>query len=87
MSISPDALLLCEIPMPVKMDLGLKDKGRKSLPLEPLLTIRDVADFCVVSKKTVRCWIKAGELPAIRLGRQWRIVPKDLARFIRDNRS
>ena len=87
MSISPDALLLCEIPMPVKMDLGLKDKGRKSLPLEPLLTIKDVADICVVHTKTVRLWIKAGELPAIRLGRQWRIARNDLEQFIRDNRS
>ncbi len=70
----------------MKMDLGLKDKGRKSPPLEPLLTIKDVAEVCVVSTKTVRRWIQSGELPAIRLGRQWRIVPKDLARFIRDNR-
>ena len=54
---------------------------------ERLFTIPDVADICVVSTKTVRCWIKAGELHAIRLGRQWRIARKDLERFIRDNRS
>ncbi len=87
MSILPDALLLCEIPMPVKMNPRRNDRERGLPPLEPLLTIKDVADICVVSTKTVRCWIKAGELPAIRLGRQWRIVPKDLARFISDNRS
>ena len=61
-----------------------KDEDRAEVRL---LTIPDVADICVVSTKTVRLWIKAGELPAIRLGRQWRIVPKDLARFISDNRS
>ncbi len=61
-----------------------KDEDRAKVRL---LTIPDVADICVVSTKTVRLWIKAGELPAIRLGRQWRIVPKDLARFISDNRS
>ena len=86
MSISPDALLLCEIPMPVKMNPRLNDKERGLPPLEPLLTIRDVADICDVSTKTVRRWIKAGELPAIRLGRQWRIVPRDFERFLNDNR-
>ena len=61
-----------------------KDEDRAEVRL---LTIPDVAEFCRVSERTVRRWIKARELPAIRLGRQWRIVPKDLARFIRDNRS
>ncbi len=71
----------------MKMDLGLKDKGRKSPPLEPLLNIKDVAEVCGVSTKTVRRWIQSGQLVAIRLGRQWRIARKDLERFISDNRS
>ena len=87
MSISPDALLLCEIPMPVKMNPRLNDKERGLPPLEPLLTIKDVAEVCVVNPKTVRRWIQSRQLVAIRLGRQWRIARKDLARFIRDNRS
>ena len=51
--------------------------------LTPLLTIPDVADYCRVSTKTVRRWITADDLVAIRLGNQWRITPEDLDRFIR----
>jgi excisionase family DNA binding protein len=51
---------------------------------EPMLTIEDVADFCQVSSKTVRRWINAGDLPAAKLGAQWRIRPRDLDLLIRD---
>lgn len=49
---------------------------------EPMLDISDVADVCRVSEKTVRRWIKAGDLPAARLGNQWRIFPRDLKAFV-----
>jgi excisionase family DNA binding protein len=49
---------------------------------EPMLDISDVADVCRVSEKTVRRWIKAGDLPAARLGNQWRIFPRDLKTFV-----
>jgi excisionase family DNA binding protein len=60
--------------------------GRLGKELTPLLTIPDVADICRVSTKTVRRWIKAGDLVAIRLGNQLRIAPEDLDRFIRLSR-
>jgi excisionase family DNA binding protein len=53
-------------------------------PIENLLTIKDVAAICGVSVKTVRRWIAASELPAARLGNQWRIRPKDLQHFIQE---
>lgn len=52
--------------------------------LSRLLDIPSVAEICVVSEKTVRRWIGAGELPAARLGNQWRIRPRDLEDFIRE---
>ena len=55
--------------------------------LAPLLTIPDVADYCRVSTKTVRRWITADDLVAIKLGNQWRITPEDLDRFIRLSRN
>jgi excisionase family DNA binding protein len=51
---------------------------------EPMLDIMDVAETCRVSEKTVRRWIKAGDLPAARLGNQWRIFPRDLKNFVLD---
>jgi excisionase family DNA binding protein len=49
-----------------------------------LLTIKDTAAICQVSEKTVRRWIDAKELPAAKLGAQWRIRPRDLDLFIRE---
>ena len=49
-------------------------------PLE-LLTIDDVAALFQVSPKTVRRWIQAGDLPAAKLGNQWRIDVLDAKRF------
>ena len=56
---------------------------RDRLP-EPLMDIPAVAALCGVSVKTARRWIQAGELPAAKLGNQWRIRPRDLDDFIRD---
>lgn len=53
-------------------------------PIEPLLTIPSVAEFCQVSEKTVRRWIEASELRAAKLGGQWRIRPIDLQDFVRE---
>ena len=53
----------------------------------PLLTISEVAEVCRVSTRTVRRWIKRGELAAHRLGRQLRISEKDLRAFLRERWS
>jgi excisionase family DNA binding protein len=50
---------------------------------EPLLTVDDVAARCQVSTRTVRRWIKSGELQAIRLGRQLRVRPVDFESFLK----
>ena len=58
--------------------------SRRPTSLDPLLDIPTVAAVCGVSEKTVRRWIQAGELPAAKLGNQWRIRPRDLDDFVRD---
>ncbi|MBT4933965.1 MAG: helix-turn-helix domain-containing protein [Rhodospirillaceae bacterium] len=52
---------------------------------EHLLTIKEVSAICQVSLKTIRRWIEARELPAAKLGNQWRIRPRDLDLFIREH--
>ena len=54
---------------------------------QPLLTIREAADLCSVSDKTIRRRINAQELRAIKLGGQWRIAPSDLDAFLRSRRT
>jgi excisionase family DNA binding protein len=52
-----------------------------------LLTLEEVAKVCrLKSTKTVRRWVAAGHLPAIQLGRFWRVHPEDLAKFLRHRR-
>jgi excisionase family DNA binding protein len=46
-----------------------------------LLTVREVAQRLKVNSQTVRRWIKAGLLPASRVGRrQWRVREEDVQR-------
>ena len=52
-----------------------------------LLTVKDVAEMCGVSLKTVRRWIASGELHVYRLGRQLRVSPADLATFLKLRRQ
>lgn len=48
----------------------------------PLLTVAEVADVLRVSNMTVYRLIKAGQLPAIRVGKNYRIREDDLNRFL-----
>lgn len=46
------------------------------------MTVREVADLAQVSEATVRHWIKDGDLRAIDVGREFRIIPRDLEVFL-----
>jgi excisionase family DNA binding protein len=46
------------------------------------MTVREVADLAQVSEATVRHWIKDGGLRAIDVGREFRIIPRDLEVFL-----
>ena len=43
-----------------------------------LLTLKEVAQFLSLSEKTVYRLVKAGTLPALKIGGQWRFEPKIL---------
>jgi excisionase family DNA binding protein len=46
------------------------------------LTVKEVADLVQVSEASVRHWIKMQQLRAIDLGREWRVIPRDLEAFL-----
>ena len=48
---------------------------------ERMLHVKDVADRLDVSKMTVHRLIKAGELPALRVGRVFRIPEAEFERY------
>jgi excisionase family DNA binding protein len=49
---------------------------------ETLLKPRYVAKLCDVSPRTVVRWINEGRIPAVKVGRVWRIRARDLDRFL-----
>jgi excisionase family DNA binding protein len=46
------------------------------------LTVREVATLLRVSSMTVYRLIKAGELPAVRVGRSFRVAEVDVDRYL-----
>jgi excisionase family DNA binding protein len=51
--------------------------------MQKRIKIKDVANYCMVSKTTVRRWIENGKLRAIRLpGGHYRIDRADYRRFL-----
>lgn len=49
---------------------------------ESFLTVAEVADLLRLNQQTVRNWIDAGSLPAVRVGRRVRIKRSDLNRIL-----
>ena len=65
----------------------MSTKGRRRLSDE-LLSVAEVCDRLGVSERTVRDWIRSGELAAIRFGGQtgWRIAAVDFEAFLAKRR-
>jgi len=52
-----------------------------------MLTVKEVAEELRVSERLVTKWITRGELPAIDLGKGYRIYRSDLDEFIKKRRT
>jgi excisionase family DNA binding protein len=64
-----------------------KKGGMMSVLMESsYFTLQQVAERLQVSEMTVRRWVRRGELPAIKLGQQWRIRDDDLRDFLEARR-
>ena len=53
---------------------------------ERLYSLEEVAERLGVSERTVRRWVKAGDLPAYKPGREYRIKPADLEEFLEERK-
>lgn len=45
-------------------------------------TLNEVADILKVTKRTLYNYIKAGVLPAVKMGKYWRITEDNLQAFV-----
>ena len=52
------------------------------VPIEQLLTVKDVATLLKVSRSAVYKWVEQERLACIRLGSLIRFAPEELRRFV-----
>jgi excisionase family DNA binding protein len=70
--------------MPPSLDIGGME--RKSAPVA-FFTERTLASSLAVSDRTIRNWIRRGELPSYKLGASRRIDPADVDDFLARHRD
>ncbi len=51
---------------------------------EPLLTTAAVSKWLGISTRTLCLWAECREIPAIKVGRQWRFRESELATWLND---
>jgi excisionase family DNA binding protein len=69
---------------------SLSDRGSvdRNAPSEPtFFTERTLAAYLAVSDRTIRNWIRRGELPSYKLGASRRIDPADVDAFLEARRE
>ncbi len=49
---------------------------------EKPLTLKEVAEYLSVTRRTVYRWIHEGQLKAFRAGNEWRIAPDAIEEFV-----
>ena len=53
--------------------------------LDPLLSTEEVAEYLGLGQATVYHWCREGSLPAVKIGRRWRVRRSALEEFVRKN--
>lgn len=72
---------------PMQSPLALDIGGMERKPDPSFFTERTLADFLAVSDRTVRNWIRRGDLPSYKFGAARRIDPADVKRFLDRHRD
>ena len=53
--------------------------------MNEILTVKEVADFLRTTTQQVRRMIANGEIPAVKVGREWRVPLDGLKAFFEEN--
>jgi len=72
---------------PMQSPLALDIGGMERKPDPSFFTERTLADFLAVSDRTIRNWIRRGDLPSYKFGAARRIDPADVKRFLDRHRD
>lgn len=73
----------CTIPL-ITRDITMLER-RQYLVMNEILTVKEVAELLKTSRVQVRKMIQRGELPAIMVGREYRIPAEIIKAFITSN--
>ncbi len=65
-------------------DLGSRSRDKRALPEVRFLTVAEVAAAMRVSKMTVYRLVHGGTLPAVRVGRSFRVPEDAVSDYLRD---
>ncbi len=55
--------------------------------MEGFLTPEQIAERLQIHPKTVRNMCQRGELPAIKVARQWRVLERDFAQWVEEQKG
>jgi len=50
--------------------------------MEKLLTTQEVADYLGLTRRTIYTYIESKTLPAVKIGKEWRVKKTELEAFI-----
>ena len=64
-----------------------KESRQNPTGVGPVVGLREAAEHVGMSLYTLRDWIKAGRLPAYRLGQRWRVRIADLEQLLVKNET
>ena len=67
--------------------MDIRGMGENPAQAETFFTERTLAAYLAVSDRTIRNWIRRGELPSYKLGASRRIDPADVDRFLAERRD
>jgi excisionase family DNA binding protein len=84
--VMPSAARIRLQPMQTARSLASRGMKRKT-PSPTLFTERSLAAHLAVSDRTIRNWIRRGELPSYKLGASRRIDPADIEDFLARHRD
>lgn len=54
---------------------------------EPWVSLEEVATYLGVNKDTVRNWIKKTDIPAHKIGRQWKFKISEIDKWVNSGKS
>ena len=66
---------------------GAVTKNVKSIMSEPWVCLDDVAKYLGVNKDTIRNWIKKTDIPAHKIGRQWKFKLSEVDDWVKSGKS